>query len=221
MIYVTGDTHGDMSWVKLNTAHFPQQKEMTKNDYLIICGDFGGIWDGSKTDDYILDTYEKRKFTTLFIDGNHENFNLLNAYPVTEWNGGKVHVIRPSVIHLMRGQVYTINGKKIFTFGGAESIDKWHRTEGISWWPQEVPSFEEFKEAEENLIKNDLKVDYIITHAAPYGIGFVDYDPVTAMLKDIRTNVSFKKWYCGHYHRDYDEFGIFRFLFNDIVRLGE
>jgi hypothetical protein len=47
----------------------------------------------------------------------------LNAYPVEEWHGGKVHKIRPSVIHLMRGQVYELQGKKFFTFGGAQSHD--------------------------------------------------------------------------------------------------
>ena len=32
MIYITGDTHGD--WMsRLNTKAFPEQKEMTKDDY--------------------------------------------------------------------------------------------------------------------------------------------------------------------------------------------
>ena len=39
-VYVTGDTHGD--WMnRLKTDSFPEQKEMTKDDYVIICGDFG------------------------------------------------------------------------------------------------------------------------------------------------------------------------------------
>ena len=42
MIYITGDTHGDFR--RFSTDIFPEQKEMTKDDFVIICGDFGGIW---------------------------------------------------------------------------------------------------------------------------------------------------------------------------------
>ena len=40
-IFVTGDCHRKFN--KLTTKGFPQQKELVKDDYLIICGDFGGI----------------------------------------------------------------------------------------------------------------------------------------------------------------------------------
>lgn len=191
MIYVTGDTHG--GWIhRLNTDVFPEQKEMTKNDYVIICGDFG-IWDNSKEQKYNLDWLEKKPFTTLFVDGNHENFDILDNLPVTTFCGGTVHKIRPSVIHLMRGQVFTINDHTFFTFGGAQSHDirdgildkndpnfrqrKYHldhhiinaqyRINHSSWWAREMPSKEEMEEGWENLKKHDFKVDYIITHA-PY-----------------------------------------------------
>ena len=81
--------------------------------------------------------------TVLFVDGNHENFDLLNAYPVEMWKGGKVHNIKPDIIHLMRGQVFEIEGKTIFTFGGAASIDRDWRIEGESWRAQELPTYEE------------------------------------------------------------------------------
>ncbi len=44
MIFVTGDTHGD--YTRFKTDIFPEQKEMTKADFVVICGDFG-IWDTS------------------------------------------------------------------------------------------------------------------------------------------------------------------------------
>ena len=59
-----------------------------------------------------------------FIDGNHENYDRLKKYPVTDWNGGKVQIISDSVIHLMRGQVYQIGEEKIFVMGGARSHDR-------------------------------------------------------------------------------------------------
>ena len=119
MIFVTGDTHIPIDISKLNSKNFPQQKELTKNDYVIICGDFGGVWYGNKKDDYWLDWLEEKSFTTLFIDGNHENFAALSQYDECSWNGGKVQFIRPSVIHLMRGYVFDLEGMKIFAMGGA------------------------------------------------------------------------------------------------------
>ena len=124
MIYITGDCHGNFE--RFNASIFPEQNEMTKDDCVIICGDFGGVWHKdteSKQETMVLDWLECKPFTTLFVDGNHENFDRLYDYPVEEWHGGKVHKIRDSVIHLMRGQVFEIDGKKIFTFGGARSHD--------------------------------------------------------------------------------------------------
>ena len=98
----------------------------------------------------ILDELAEKPYQILFIDGNHENFNALNSYPVEEWNGGKVHRIRKNILHLMRGQVFTIEGKTFFTMGGAYSIDKHLRKEGYSWWSDEKPNDAENGESDEN-----------------------------------------------------------------------
>ena len=42
MIYVTGDCHQDFS--KFSMKNFPDQKSLTKDDFVIVCGDFGGIF---------------------------------------------------------------------------------------------------------------------------------------------------------------------------------
>lgn len=125
MIYVTGDTHARFS--KFNTDHFPEQKEMTKNDFVIVCGDFGGVWNFSgctNQEKYWLDWFDEKPFTLLFVDGNHENFDrLLNDYPVVDFHGGKAHKISKSVFHLMRGYVFELDSQKVFAFGGASSHD--------------------------------------------------------------------------------------------------
>lgn len=123
-IFITGDIHGDPSRFSINS--FSEQKELDKNDYVIITGDFGLIWSqdpNNKNEKYWLDWLDNKPFTTLYIDGNHENFDRLNNFPISEWNGGKVHKIRESVIHLMRGEVYNLANHKFFTFGGAPSHD--------------------------------------------------------------------------------------------------
>ena len=85
-IYATGDTHG--SFQRFYTRHFPEKKQMTRDDCVVIAGDFGAVWDGEPRDAKQLDWLENLPFTTLFVCGNHENFDELYSYPVEEWHGG-------------------------------------------------------------------------------------------------------------------------------------
>ncbi len=206
-IYITGDTHIPIDIGKLSTKKLPEQKEMTKNDYVIICGDFGGLWDGSKEEKYWLQWLNKKSFTTLFVDGNHENFNMLNQLPAEEFCGATAQKVNDSIYHPMRGMVYTIEDKKIFTFGGAESHDKEHRIENISWWNEELPSENEMNVARNNLKAHKNKVDFIITHAAPTSVQVQikpQYKPnrLTDFLEEIKNTVSYQRWHFGHYHKD-------------------
>jgi len=235
MIYLTGDTHGDIDWSKINTTNWPEQKQLTKNDYLIIVGDVAMRWfdtlpngELNKTDKYTIDYYNKKNFTTLFIDGNHENHNALDSYPVTEWHGGKVHQLADSVYHLMRGQVFDIDGLKFFTMGGATSIDKYNRKENISWWAREMPSQEELQEGIDNLEKVDFKVDYVLTHCCGTSlisqlIYSYDSDTLTSFFDHLEFDfgLQFKHWYFGHYHRDKKLDDKHTCLYNSIVKLGE
>nr|WP_316613361.1 metallophosphoesterase [uncultured Ruminococcus sp.] len=114
MIFVTGDCHGEFQ--KLSTAAFPEQREMTKDDIVIICGDFGAIWDCdgvSNAEKYWLNWLDEKPFTTVFVDGNHENFDRLNSeFEVVDFHGGKAHKLNDSVYHLMRGEIFDFEGKK-------------------------------------------------------------------------------------------------------------
>lgn len=247
MIFITGDTHSD--WMhRLNMASFPEQKDLTKEDYVIIAGDFGR-WKDSKEEKYKLDWLESRNFTTLFIDGNHENFDILDSLEVEEWNGGNVHKVRPSVIHLMRGQVFILEEKKFFTFGGASSHDisdgileigdplikewkhdysKMFRVNHESWWERELPSEEEMIEGLKNLEKHEMTVDFVLTHS-PYtsilrkldgGSGFYNADRLSNYLQAIREQVDYKRWFMGHMHisKVYYEESAF-FLYEEILRI--
>lgn len=208
MIFVTGDTHGQADIAKLRNKEFKMHEDLTKNDYVIICGDFGGVWDNSKTDFYWRKWYNDKKYTLLFVDGNHENFDLLNAFSVQEWKGGKVHQVEESVFHLMRGQVFTIDGQKIFTMGGGTSIDKEWRKEGISWWTQEILNPTEWKEGLINLKAHNWHVDYIITHTASHSImqkrlmEVKECSKLNSYLEWVQRNVSYKWWFFGHFHKD-------------------
>jgi predicted phosphodiesterase len=218
MVWITGDTHGRIDFEKLSIKKWPSQQNLTKSDYLIICGDFGGVWFGanprnardSSKDDALLNEYEAKPFTTLFVDGNHENHAELNKYPISEWHGGKVHKVRDGVIHLMRGQVFAIDGATFFTMGGARSTDIKYRQPNISWWEAELPTKEEWEVAFINLTAHDNTVDYIITHQAPLDILLRHYKRIPhaaefehlGYLNKIDDTVNFKHWYFGHLHND-------------------
>lgn len=194
MIYITGDCHGEFN--RFSSDAFPEQAEMTREDYVIVCGDFG-LWNDDKSERWWLDWLAEKSFTLLFVDGNHENFDRLysDEFPIVDFHGGKAHQIRENIYHLMRGYVFELCGKKIFAFGGASSHDirdgildrndyeteerfkrevkKWvmagkmFRINHMSWWEQEIPSSEEMKRGLETLAANDDKVDFIITHCCP------------------------------------------------------
>ncbi len=229
LCYVTGDTHGDFD--RFTPENFPEQAEMTRDDCTIITGDFGGIWDGSKKERRNLDRLEALPYTTLFVSGNHENFDRLRKYPVEEWHGGKIQRIRPHVIHLMRGQVFELNGRTFFTMGGARSHDiddgildprapdfeeqYWalrrmggrFRVNHVSWWKEEMPSPAEYDEAWRNLERVGYKVDCIITHCAPSNIvdklsdGGFTHDKLTDFLEEVKEKTQFSQWFHGHYVR--------------------
>ena len=208
MVFITGDTHIPHDIHKLKGNRFRKQSELTPNDFVIICGDFGGVWDGGKEEQYWLTWLGRKNFTTLFVDGNHENHRRLNEYEVVDFHGGKAHRITERVYHLMRGQVFTIDGMKFFTMGGASSHDKIFRKEGFSWWPEELPSNVEYDEAVKNLEAHGWKVDYVITHCAADSIqhkisDYYEHDKLTNFLEVvIKRDLQYKHWYFGHYHFD-------------------
>lgn len=212
MIYITGDTHGQIT--RFHEAGFKGESNLTKDDYIIVCGDFGFVFYPEDVEKHHiqqreLDELEQKPYTILFVDGNHENFDLLNRFPTEFWNGGRIHRLRRNVIHLMRGQIFTIDGKKIFTMGGAYSRDRYLRTLGRSYWNEELPWNGEYREATQNLREAGNEVDYIITHNAPREIILqmgehpdVHDEELTGFLEWIMQEVHFKKWFFGHWHSD-------------------
>ena len=235
-IFITGDTHGSYDMTKLSRRHFQEGKTLTKNDYVIICGDFGCVWGGEleKSDKWWQNWLDDQPWTTLWIDGNHENHDLLQTYPIEQWHGGRIHKINNSIYHLMRGEVFTINDKTIFTFGGGYSTDRAYRKEGVSWWKGELPTHEEVNYSLQSLEKYNNHVDIILTHDAPRDIkeylGFYnlcdmsvygeEYEDIHSTLYFFKKNIVFQDWYLGHYHIDKD-IGNMHILYNEIIEITD
>ena len=191
MIYVNGDCHGDFK--RFTKKELCRSKyQLTSKDYVIVLGDFSLVWADDKEFKYNCDWLSRLPFTILFLDGNHDNHDMLASYPVEVWCGGKVHhIVKDKIIHLMRRQIFHINGVSLFTMGGAESHDiqggvfaksdpdysakkKFakknnlpYRVIGESWWSQELPDEKEYKEGLRKLEKADFKVDFVLSHCTP------------------------------------------------------
>lgn len=186
-------------------------RKLKSGDVLIVCGDFGYIFNGDKTERQVIDFLATRRFVTAFIDGTHDNMNKINSSRVTYWHGGMVHRIKGNLIHLMRGQIFDINGNTFFTFGGGESTDKDMRLACGKWWREEEPTPLEMAEGAKRLDDAGCKVDYIVTHEPPSLVKSAillrrgDNDRVNKLngyFEEIARSCDFKHWYFGSLHED-------------------
>jgi len=235
-VFVTGDTHGLNDFGKLK--RFNQVNKLDRMDYIIIAGDAGIVWSRETLDDAIRE-YESLGCTVLFVDGNHENFDMLErSLNINWWHGGKVHQISDNIFHLQRGEIFFLHGKSILALGGGESIDKCFRQENKSWWSGELITQSDCNNAITKLHGNNRQVDYIISHTPPNNILSEIYKELTQCWEDvpdymdnklkqtesgrilshIAKHAKFSKWYFGHLHIDM-EIENYRCLYDDIVEL--
>ena len=192
----------------------------------IVLGDFGlpwyecpvdekGIHPVDHTDRYLLKWYKEKPFKILAVQGNHDNYDMIEKLPEVEMFGNKVLNLSENVYYLKRGEVYLIEGKRFLALGGAMSDDKSWRTPHESWWSQE----EWTEEEKTSLISKlpDIQVDYVLSHTGPSaGIALTDdffsnqihldelhNDSTVVLNDDIDSKLSYKKWFFGHWHTDW------------------
>ena len=206
MIYITGDMHGDE-----NRLFDRNWRKLKAGDVLIVCGDFGFLWDGSKQEKEAIEYLGSRKYTVAFLDGTHENFDLINRCRVTYWKGGCVHRIHGNLLHLMRGQIFTIDNKRFFVMGGGESPDKDMHIDQGKWWKEELPSPREMSEAINLLEECNGQVDYILTHEPPSSVksamllrnGSLDrVNRLNGFFDSLDRECTFNHWYFVSMHED-------------------
>ena len=225
-VFVTGDTHGFSEMRRVKRFYDIIGKDLHVQDILIILGDFGFIWKNKEHDDYLMQRmWGNFPCKVFWIDGNHENFDLLKNYPEDYMYGGKIRHITDKIKYLHRGQVFNLADRKIFTMGGAKSVDRGYGKTSINWWIDELPTLAEMDEARLNLKQYQNTVDYILTHDCRHRVlqKLFRYKEATtkdfnAFLRWIDNNVVFKKWYFGHHHED-KEFEKYRCVFQDFIEL--
>lgn len=231
MIYITGDLHADFKDERIKLI-----SSLTEKDYLIVCGDFGFDWNRNTIEKY---HNIKNKGTVLFVDGNHENFDILNSLPTENMFGADVGVFGNNTYHLRRGRIYEIEGKSFFCFGGASSIDMPWRLEAMKngaekcWWGEECSTNEDYERAVESLKEHDYKFDYFISHACnPDLVKWVLMSPKSKFLdmtelaiRDLELLIkenggSYLGHFFGHYHVNCG-MGREHCLYENVVNLTE
>lgn len=213
-VYVTGDTHGHYDIKKLTSKKFPEGQDLTKEDYVIVLGDFGLVFNNHRTreEQYWLEWLNDKPWTTLFFRGNHDNEPKLQAElkNIPMFGGTVGQIDNFSIYRLFDGYCYTIDDKKFLIIGGAFSIDKDRRIAGRDWWSTEELSFMETKTLYKTIEAHSWKFDFVLTHDAPSWVRDVlhnrhlEQSYTVRLLDDIfgKNKFDFKHHYFGHHHID-------------------
>lgn len=225
-LFITGDIHQSIDIHKLSSSNFKIGNELTKDDILVIAGDAGLVWsygaEAKGEEKYWRNWLTNKNWTTFCTLGNHENYNLIETFPIVEFCGGKARKITDSIYYEIRGEIYNFNGKSYFSLGGADSIDKGFRKEGISWWSQEQITERDIINAKKNLRHYNYKIDYVLTHTGGSEVcRTLGFKPRQSdlMLDKVLERIEYKHRYIGHYHVDKIIDNKTRILFNDIIEI--
>lgn len=227
--YITGDCHRDFSKI----IELTNKKQTTIEDVCIILGDVGINYYLDDSDNALKEELSKLNITLFCIHGNHEERPYeCGDYEIVKWKEGMVYVEKeyPNLIFAKDGEIYNFNENKVVVMGGAYSVDKYYRLQNnMNWFETEQPDANIKNYVVSQLDKHDWKVDIVLTHTVPYlaeptwaflpGIDQSKVDKTTEnFLQEIYMNLSFSKWYAGHYHVDSEEEDI-RILYHRIELL--
>lgn len=201
MICVISDTHGDMS----RFSH-KKIKALKKDDVLMICGDFGFVWDGSDKEKALLKKIGSAKYTTLFIGGSHDNYDLLTACPEEDFMGGRARNISGRLWMLSSGSVFSICGKSVFVFGGGQGDPDF-----CAPWENELADEALLENGRKNLAEHCSShgpVDCIFTHEPPAvltrSLSADGSAPLLGRLNyffdDLKNEADFRLWCFGRLH---------------------
>lgn len=235
-MFVMGDRHGNFAETeymikrKLRECEAARITDPEMRDVFFVAGDAGFLWYNTDRSanalGHLNNLLIELNAIMCIVPGNHENYDMIAALPIVEFQGAIAREAKSNIYYLESGHIYFFNDKKIFVYGGADSVDKEYRAENISWWRAEIPSPRVEMFALENLEKHDNRVDIVITHTAPkavvpnnhYKLDFPTC-PVSRFLGEVLMQIDYDRWFCGHFHRDADAPCGFRFLYHTMAEI--
>jgi hypothetical protein len=172
-----GDAHGNLEFV-VASAELMKRHGVTA---LVVLGDFGFLWRSRDRNSRELGRLSahlvEHEQTLFFVDGNHENFDLLQALPLNLDGSAQV---APAITYLPRGYRTKLSSdRSLAVLGGANSIDREYRVDGVSWWQQESITSADLEAL------GSAHADVMIGHDAPLAV-----PPLDAMLESTASHWS-------------------------------
>lgn len=223
LIWITGDKHGQIESFLNNSVY----RKIKKSDTLLICGDFGFLWNESKEEMRNLKWLAKRKFKIAFIEGCNDNQQILLKYPLANWNGGRARLIFENVIHLLNGEFYYIDNKKVLAFGGGFNTNIGKNAFNNDELSQKMSLVSQIDTLIGNMKKANQSFDLIISHEAPKAIApcletsEFHCNCINNILEEIRTHAKFQEWFFGKYHVDKTIPPKYHAVFDDVLRFDK
>lgn len=200
-VLLAGDTHGDLRHV-VYLIHCAAQQGC---DRIVQVGDFGYWPHLEPFHEYVAAAARSAAMTVYWLDGNHENFDALEK--TVDMQATEPQEMEDNLWYLARGSAWEWDGCRFLALGGAPSVDKEHRVEGESWWPQELLTEPEIERA-----RNHGPADVLLTHDAPDGVcpivgPWYKGDPLSQhhrqIISAVTQAVQPKILVHGHYHHRY------------------
>ena len=150
------------------------------------------------------------------VRGNHEerpeNLKFENIYDENVKGNVYIDSVNSKIRYFQDGGEYNINNHSILTIGGAYSIDKNYRLiMGYPYFKDELLTIEEMQNIEEKV--KGKYFDFVLTHTCPLSLEpkhlfLSGYNQILIdksmeeWLDKIKEQITYKEWYCGHFHSD-------------------
>lgn len=201
---ILGDTHADWRQSTLTVRH--AIKEDGPFDQVIQVGDMGFGWPGKKPWIEEFDIPVKK-----WIDGNHENFAMLNSRDEPNFGYDPYHVLWPrgweSFLDEWRYMPRGTIEDGVLYIGGAKTPPWASRNRGIDWWPEESISYEDEERTLDSIETYEGDIHTVISHDCPTAFvmesvirGEEYQDGNRKFLEHLRQLIEPERWFFGHYH---------------------
>lgn len=178
-------------------------------------GDFG-VWETHRHYERTLNGVLEQNSQTLWVTlGNHENYDIVETFIThPDYDYVVYDPDQPHILYFKRGARFLIGDKSFVSLGGANSIDRFMREPGLSWW-----AGEQISSADVEVTIAGGRADIVLAHDCPsgvvlplmgnpeafWGISGVAYAGESrVMLRQVADVVQPKRWFFGHYHIAFD-----------------
>lgn len=175
-----GDIHADWKWYNQIT------EKLTDT---IQVGDFGCGFEKYSTEQLNINSMIENNHQV--IRGNHDNPEIIKTLPTYIQDG-----------------TFDKSGE-VFCIGGAQSIDRGYRIEGVSWWPDEELTQDRFYQIMDFYEKSEPEI--VATHDCPFDIYKILYGESSrpSITSQALSSIFYihkpKYWIFGHHHITFSE----------------